>query len=217
MLPNYVSKNLTAAASTGLGTFSSAGVITLLTSVDLGTGRRIIVWGTSALGSNMTLFGLNETLNPISEAIVTSTAVGGTVATVQDFRKLTSVTLSSGVTSTAAYFGTNTQGGTPWQATDVYRTPNVNLGFNIDITSPTTVSVVSFEYSMDYPSYDVQGRVWQGQNPTVGPKPTISSLGSSVTADTVGYINFPISCWRLTLTSSSSGAGSVTATVVQSG
>jgi hypothetical protein len=220
MQPVLVSKILAAASSTSIGTFSS-GLATTLSCATLDTARRILIWGTSAMGQAVTLTGLNAGLNQISETVqtstVTATAQAGT-ATIQDFIKVTSVSFGStaGVTSTAAYLGTNSQGGCPWQVVDTCINP-INLEFDINITSPSTVVAVSFEYSMDYPEYDPNARAWDGVNPTGGPRPTISSLGSTVTLDTIGNINFPVAAWRITVTSTSSGAGSVMTSVTQAG
>ncbi len=217
MPPIYVTKNLATGSSTGLGTFSSAGTVTLLTSITLATGRRIIVWGSSALGASVVLTGLSETGTPLSETVATSTTPATAVESIQDFTALTAVTVSCAQASTTAYIGTSSRGGTPWTVVDTTRNP-INLSFLLDITSPSTVVIASFEYAMDYPSYNPQTQLWNGAtSPTRGPVPTISSLGSSVTADTAGAITSPISAWRITLTSSSSGAGSVGATVIQSG
>lgn len=215
MLPVYITKNLAAASSTGIGTFSSAGVVTLPT-VTQATGRRIIVWGSSALGASVTLTGLSETGGIIAETVTSSTTPGTAVATTQDFTRVTAVTVSCGVASTTAYLGTNTQGGTPWYVVDTYDNP-VNIAFLLDITSPSTVVAASFEYTFDYPSYDPNTRSWAGLTPAAGPRAVISSLGSSVTADANGVITSPITAWRVTVTSTSSAAGSVGATVVQSG
>lgn len=219
MQPTYISKSLATASSTSVGSISTAagGTVTL-SCATLDTARRISVFSASLSGPSYTITGLNQTLNQISEVISPSTTVVSVATTLQDFIKVTSVTLSCSVTNSSGGFliGTSSQGGTPWQATDTTRSI-FNLAFNIDITSPSTVVVASFEYSMDYPAYDVQSRTWAGQNPTVGPKPTISSLGSSLTLDGIGSITTPISAWRITLSSSSSSAGSVSAAVVQSG
>jgi len=161
---------------------------------------------------------LHQYGSQISETITTSTTVVSGGVTTQDFIKVTAVSVSCAFSNSSGggIIGTNTQGGTPWQVVDTTRNP-ISLEFNIDVTSPTTVAIVSFEYSMDYPTYDQNTRLWGGAAPTAGPRPTISSLGSSVTLDTIGNINFPIAAWRLTLTSTSSAAGSVAATILQSG
>lgn len=214
MLPASLTKNLAAASSTGIGTFSSAAAVTLNNTASLGTGRRILIWGSSFLGATATITGTCEGGTIISESVATSTVSGGTAETTQDFLTVSAVTLSCAVTSTAGYIGTSSHGGTPWYVVDTFRNP-MNVEF---ILSPTSTSIIaSLEYTLDYPSYNVQQSKWNTANSSAGPIPTISSLGSSVSANTAGLINFPIAAVRLTLTSSSSSAGSINATVLQSG
>jgi hypothetical protein len=213
MLPIYVSKNLIAASSTGVAAVSSGGVVTLNTS-SLGTGRRLIVWGSTSVAGTWTITGLSETGTTISETVSGSTT-GAAVATTQDFISVTSI-VSPTFTSTQGYVGTNTQGGTPWKGLDTNRNP-INVGFLLGLTSTANSMGLSFEYTMDAPIYNVQAAHWDNPNTTVGPQATISSLGSTVASNTLGSITTPITAWRETLTSTSSGAGSGYATVLQSG
>ena len=212
MQPIIVTKNISAASSAGIGTFSSAETSVTVNSSSLGTARRIIVWGSTSVATTFTITGTNGAGLPLSE-VITGSSVGAAVATTQDFLTVTSVTLASVVASTAGYVGTNTQGGTPWKIIDTWRDP-INVGFNV---TPTSTSVIaSLEVTMDYPSYSTASG-WEGQNPLTGPAATISTACSSVTSATNGSINYPFAAWRVTLTSTSSGAGSVNATVIQSG
>jgi len=212
MQPIVVTKNLSAASSAGIGTFSSAETSVTVNSSSLGTARRIVVWGSTSVATTFTIVGTNGVGLPISE-VITGSSVGAAVATTQDFLTVTSVTLGAVVASTAGYVGTNTQGGTQWQIIDTWRNP-INVGFNV---TPTSTSVVaSLEYTMDYPSYSTASK-WAGQNPNSGPVAVVSTACSSVTSATNGSISFPFAAWRVTLTSTSSGAGSVNATIVQSG
>jgi hypothetical protein len=213
--PNYASKILAAASSTSVGIFTAAGIATLGTT-DLDTARRIIVWGSSALGSTITVTGLSESRGPISETIATSTGVGTAVQTTQDFLRVTAISLSSAVSSTLGYLGTSSQGGTLWQVINTTVTP-INLGFQLDITSPSTVVVASLEYSLDQPIYNIAANAWLGSSLNTGPRPTISSMGSSVTLDAVGNINFPIAAYRMTISSTSSSAGSAAFVALQAG
>ncbi len=219
MLPITVSKFLAAASSTSVGSISTAagGTVTL-SCATLDTARRISVFSASLSGPIYTITGLNETGNQITETITPSTTVVSAATTTQDFKKVTSVVLSCAITNSSGglLIGTTTQGGTPWTPVDTTRNP-INVSFAIDITSPSTVVVASFEVTNDYPTYDQVSRLWGGASPTRGPQPTISSLGSSVTLDTFGLVTVPFAAWRVTITSSSSGAGSVSASVVQSG
>jgi hypothetical protein len=216
--PTYITKSLLAASSTSIGSFSSAGVVTL-SCVTLDTARRISVASASALGQTFTIFGLNQTGNAISESIATSSAVAGTPGvTTQDFIKVTNVTISSALSSGGGgIIGTNTQGGTPWNPINTIPSPTA-VSFNLAVTSASTVVAASFETTFDYPSYDPRSNTWGGGSPTTGPRPTISSLGSTVTSSgTTGILTNAFAAWRVTITSSSSSAGSVLATVLQSG
>lgn len=217
MLPVYLTKNLGTGSSTGVGTFSSGGTVTLSTvtaATNFATGRRLLIWGSSALGATVKITGLSEGGTPISESVASSTVVGGSAETTQDFASVTAITVSCAVASTAGYIGTSSRGGTPWYVVDPTRNP-MNVEFSLN---PSSTSILaSLEYTLDYPSYNVQQGVWNTANSTSGPAPTISSLGSSVTALTAGLINFPISAVRVLLTSSSSAAGTINATILQSG
>lgn len=215
MLPIMLSKNLRAASSNGITTFSSQGITTLNTS-DLGTARRLIVWGTSNANTSFVITGLNETFETITETVTGSTGTA-TVSTVQDFRSVTSIAPSANVGSStnSVSVGTNTQGGTPWQVIDMTRNP-INFAFNL--TPSSTAIVASLEYSMDYPVYDPINRVWpDSANVNSGPAPVISTAASSVSAATQGVISTPIAAWRVTLTSSSSGAGTAFVVGTQAG
>lgn len=213
MQPIYVTKNIAAASSTGVGSFSSGGTITL-SCATLDTGRRIILWGSTSVAGNITIYGLSEAGTPISETLVGST-IGSVVTSVQDYIKINALSLpSAGFASTTGYLGTSSQGGTPWQAVDTNRSP-VNVGFTL---TPTTSAIVaSFEYTTEAPIYLSPQARWQNPNSVTGPQPTVSSLGSSVTAAAYGAITTPIAAWRVTLTSTSTGAGTINAAVVQSG
>ena len=217
--PIYVSKILAAASSTSIGSISTAagGTVTL-SCATLDTARRITVTSASLSGPVFTITGLNQSGNVISETITPSTTVVSAATTTQDFLKVTSVTLSCAITNSSGglLIGTTTQGETPWYSVNTVPAPTA-ISFAIDVTSPSTVVAASFEYTLDQPIFNPVTQTWQTAVPTKGPVPTISSLGSTVTADTIGSINVPIAAWRLTITSTSSSAGSVAGTVLQSG
>lgn len=212
-------KSLVTASSTSIGSISTAagGTVTL-SCVTLDTARRISVASASLSGPNYTITGLNQSGNVISELIIPSTTVVSAATTTQDFLKVTSVVLSCAVTNSSGGFiiGTTTQGGTPWVPIDTTRNP-INISFLLDVTSPSTVVVASFETTQDYPNYNQQANAWVGPPTNTGPRPTISSLGSSVTVDTAATLTTPFVAWRMTITSSSSTAGSAAVSVLQSG
>jgi hypothetical protein len=212
-------KILAAASSTSIGSISTAagGTVTLSCAL-LDTARRISVASASLSGPSYVITGLDQNGHVITESIIPSTTVVSAATTTQDFIKVTSVSLSCSVTNSSGGFliGTTTQGGTPWVPIDTTRNP-INVVFGIDITSPSTVVVASFEYTQDYPNFNPASNLWVGTPTNTGPRPTISSFGSSVTLDTAGTITTPFVAWRMTMTSSSSGAGTAACSVMQSG
>ena len=218
MQPIRVTKVLAAASTTGLGSFSSAGVVTLNTS-NMDTARRVIVWGSTAVDSTILITGTNQFGTVISESVYGSSITGTAVATTQDLLIVTSVVVTTGgVTSTTGYIGTSTNGGTPWAVIDNTR-QYPNLSFQL---SPTTTGIqASLEYTFDYIQYP-----WTNPTSTStgtnmyrsgAPFPVISSLGSSVAALTQGNLTINPTAWRVTLSSSATGAGTIVATVIQSG
>ena len=216
-----ITKSLSLASSTSVGSISTAGGGTVtLSCVTLDTARRISVFSASLSGPVYTVFGQQVVNGPIiSETITPSTTVVSVATTVQDFIKVTAVTLSCAITNSSGGFliGTSTNGGTTWYQIDTTRNP-INMSFQITPTSSLTQT--SFEYSQDAPNYNPRTGLWDGcASPTRGPLPTISSLGSSVIGPgtTQGFITTPIVSWRVTLSSCSSAFGSVGASVLQSG
>lgn len=215
MLPITVTKNLATGSSTGVATFSSAGTVTLGGGTTFTTGRRVTVWGSSALGATVIITGTCESGTIISESVASSTTSPATlVETTQDFLSVTAVTVSCGVASTTGYIGTSSHGGTPWYISDLSLVPT-NFEFYV---RPTSTSVtVTLEHTFDYPSYNVQTASWVANNSTSGPAVIASTV--IVNLSTAGFENktVPLAAWRVTLTSSSSAAGSAVATVIQSG
>jgi hypothetical protein len=220
-------KSLATASSTCYGVFSSAAgsigpgssLSTFNSSLVLDTARRIIVWGSTSVATPITITGLSETGQTISETIFGSTTTNVATETTQDFIQVTQVSISTaGVTSTGWYVGTSSHGGTPWKQIDNTRSyPYVSFYLN-----PSSSQVLaSFEYTFD----DILTYPWINATSTStgvnwrsgAPYPVISSLGSSVSSGTNGFLNFAPNAWRVTMTSSAAGAGIVTATVIQSG
>ena len=235
MIPQYVSKSLVAASSTGVGTLSSAspGVATLNTS-NLDTQRRISIF--SASGSlataTFTIIGTREGGTPVRETITGPTS-NVPVATTQDFLSVTSVSASS-VIATTATFGTNTTGGTQWKPVNTHVTP-CQLGCFITFSSTSAGPAISIEMTMDDPTTAFYagsggsgpqvpgGTVAPGGQAipyNVPPQPIVSVAFSTVSTNTFGCINVtpastattptnlqvPIWGWRMTLTSSSTAA-----------
>lgn len=216
-----VTKSLSLASSTSIGSISTAGggTVTLSCSL-LDTARRISVFSASLSGPTYVVFGRQVANGPIiSETITPSTTVVSVATTVQDFIQVTAVTLSCAITNSSGGFliGTSTNGGTTWYPIDTTRNP---IAVSFQMTPTSSLTQTSFEYSQDYPNYNPRTGLWDNcASPTRGPLPTISSLGSSVIGPgtTAGSIGAPIVSWRVTLSSCSSALGSVAASVVQSG
>jgi hypothetical protein len=246
LIPQYVSKSLVGASSTGIGTLSSAspGVATLNTS-NLDTQRRISIFSASGTlaTATFTIIGTRQGGTPVRETITGPTS-NVPVATTQDFLSVTSVSASS-VINTAATFGTNTTGGTPWNPVNTHVTPT-HVGCFVTFSSTSAGMTASMELTMDDPTtafYAGSG----GSGPSVPggvvapggqqipfnvPPQVINAVTfSSVTSNTFGALNIastaggapaafavPIWGWRMTLTSSSTAAGiSVNAAVIQAG
>lgn len=211
MQPITITKSLSIASSTGLGAISSATppVVTLNTS-SLGTQRRISLSATADFSATYVVTGTREGGGSVSETVI-GASVAGAAATTQDFLTVTSVSISS-VTGIPVQIGTNTQGGTPWQAVDVTRNPIIVSG-QIVLSSTANGVAASAEYTLgDY----------AGLNAV--PTSIISTALSTATSKSnIGGINLvgttfvPISAWRITMTSTATGAGSMAASVIQSG
>lgn len=217
MQPIYVTKNLAAASSSGIGTISTAATpVTTINTGTLDTGRRVILWSSgSNISTTFRIVGTNESGMPQTETVTGST-IGSAVATVQDFKTITSVTATSAPLASTVTIGTNTQGGTVWKSVDL-AVPVTTVAGGIVFSSTANSMVASVEYTFD-------GIFGVHPNPYYSaPVVFISTMFSSVAVNTNGAVNIdgqiaiPINAWRVTLTSSSSSAGSVYMTVLQSG
>ena len=227
--PVYVSKNLVAASSTGIGTLSSAAttVATLNTS-SLGTQRRITIWstGSTLAGFTFTVIGTRDGGGTLQESITGPTS-NAAVATTQDFLTVTSVLASSAPLTNTATIGTNTQGGTPWQSVNVMVTLPMQIGGALTFSTTTSSMVGQIDLTMDNPFLPPPAQVGGGMLYPVNAVPIsfVSTVFSSGTlSNTLGAINavgsagmIPVTAWRLTLTSTSSGAGTVSVAAVQAG
>lgn len=214
--PIYLNKNLVVASSTGLGSISSAAVpvVTIKTSA-LDTPRRIqfsSTGGNVSSGVTFTVTGTIEGGGTKTETVFAST---GAAITTLDYLTLTSVLVSCATLPIS--IGTNNTGGTRWVVVDEFGMDPING--SITFSSSSNGMTGSLEWTMDDPT-----GVWPisrlGQ---AFPQPTvwISSIVNNVSAATEGIINIdgqlpvPVSAVRLTITSSSSSAGTVYATILQ--
>jgi len=220
-MQTYITKSLTIASTRGVAIISSgqssAGTIN---SSNLGTARRIAYFSSVSADNSAVLFtitGTNQGGAVISEVIKGSTATA-LVQTSQDFLTVTSVVASCTVNA-IANFGTSSLGGTPWYMVDTTRNPIAIAAGITFSTSANSMSAV-FDVTLDDPT-----RTYANPNITL---PTVfnstSGLGVAVSTNSWGLINngngnitAPIAAWRMTITSSSSSAGNISATVIQSG
>lgn len=214
--PIYLTKSLVTASSTGLGSISSAAtpVVTVKTSA-LDTARRIqfsSTGGNISSGVTFTVTGTIEGGGTKIESIFSST---GAAITTLDFLSITSVVVSCGTLPIS--IGTNTTGGTRWVVVDEYGMDPING--SITFSSSSNSMTGSLEWTMDDPLglFPITRLGQPYPQPTVW----ISSIVNGVTGATEGIINIdgqlpvPVSAVRLTITSSSSGAGTVYATILQ--
>lgn len=220
--PIYVSKALIAASSSGLGSISTAAtpVVTLKTS-SLDTQRRVSLSATADFSATFTITGTRQGGTILTEIIRGSTAAGA-VATTNDFLTVSSILVSSGLANGVVQIGTNTNGGSPWQEVNI-DVANFNIGFALTYSSTSNSMQAQLEYTLDdvvawnvsqYPIYPQGGAPTPINNPpAVFTSTTISTTGGP--SHGVGII--PFWGWRMTLTSSSSGAGSANMTAIQAG
>lgn len=224
MQPIYVSKTLVAASSTIVGSVSTAAtpVITVNSSnMPLDTQRRIIFTSTAADTSTLTLTitGTNQTGATFSESVKGSTAgAGASATTTSDFLTVTSLSASSNP-NVAILVGTSSAGGTPWQISNWNGYPPMQIGAAITLSTSANGMTGQIDITMDDPI-----RIYPNPTYTV---PNVfnstSHVSVAVSTNSWGIVNVdannlvPIAAWRLTITSSSSGAGTVSASVLQAG
>ena len=221
MQPIYVSKTLNAASSNGIGSISTAvpSVVTLNTSA-LDTGRRIVFYSTADASSlTLTFTGIGDSrTTSFSEAVAGSTASGIAATTTSDFSKLSSVTASSNA-NIPILIGTSSVGGTQWKLTNWQGNAPMQVGAALVFSTSANGVTGRIDMTMD----DVTGVY---PNPVTSVPTVFNSTGHIGTAGSTnswgilnhdGQVLTPIAAWRLTITSSSSGAGTVTATVMQAG
>jgi hypothetical protein len=228
MQPIHVSKNLSAASSNGVGSISTAAtsVVTLNTS-SLGTGRRLVFYSTADASSlRLTFTGYTEgstALATLVEVVQGSTGNGIAATTTADFIAVASVSFSSNA-NIPILIGTSSVGGTTWQVAN-YWVNRMDIGGTLhlvdsnNITSTATGMTARFDVTLD-------DTMQSPPNPFHGVPHVFNSTSpvGTFTSDTVwgslavdGNVTVPIAGWRLTITSSSSSAGTVHATVLQSG
>lgn len=219
MYPIYVSKQLSLASSNGVGSISTAAasVVTLNTST-FDTARRLQFTSTASSSSvTYTLTGVIEGGGIKTETLVGS-SVGAAVYTAWDYISVKSVTVSSNL-NIATQIGTSSIGGTPWKITESMESLQ-SLGGALQFSSSGNGMTAQFDFTMDDPTaafypdpYHVSPQVFNSTSP-VGTAASTNSFGV-IAVD--GNTLVPLYAWRMTITSSSSSAGTVYGTVVQSG
>ena len=230
MQPTYVTKALTVATSSGIGsvTGGASPVVTINSSVlAAGTQRRVILWTSAAIDTSGTIFtisGLRDDGTPVVESVLGTTNGTITRTTINDFASVTSITLSGSVTgpSTIVRIGTSSLGGTPWKLVDHWGA-TVALSAGITLSATTGNVGATIDYTNDditntYPNLNVQTTA--ALPLPVFPAVFQSSALTAVTSPTIGMVGqlgLPFQAWRMTITSSSSSAGTAFATVIQSG
>jgi hypothetical protein len=237
--PTLLNKSITTSSSGMLGFFSSQTVLyTSGSSAQIGTssgavaslldtGRRIIFWSSAAASDSLiiTLTGVSDSGDAVTERILGSSAAGSIRTTVQDFQSVTSVTFSSSL-NVRMNMGTSSRAGTPWITTNSWANP-FDMAVQLTFTATGTASA-NFECTLEDITQTVPGpnKLLSSSNPQIVPwypTPFISQTpGStfvSTAIDAVTTANFtsPISAWRVTLISSSSNASQLGVSVLQTG
>jgi hypothetical protein len=222
MTVTYVGpKLLVALSSKGLGGISTATtpVVTVNSSL-LDTARRISVFSTAGSTSmSLVVTGVIEGGGTKTEVMIGSSSANTTINSVWDYVSLTSVVASSNA-NIPVWFGTSSIAGTPWKLTDWNKTP---LELSGQITLSTSANSMSgqFDVTLDDPTFTI-GRASPVTVPVVFNSTSV--VGAQCSTNTLGPLNvdaagimFPVAAWRLTITSSSTSAGTVSGAVMQTG
>lgn len=213
--PVTISKTMTAGAATAVslsqsplaagnllinGTLASGGIATFTTQ------RRVLITsGGNDTGITFTIYGTNQSGNPIQQTI----AGGNTTAvTTIDFKTVTRVAISGAAASTVTV-GTNTVGSTPWVSVTPHIAPT-NLSTSVQITGTVNYTV---EYTYDDLNF-TPNSFFAYQLDNVVPTPIAEGNANGITASKVVVSNDPITGARLTI---NSGTGSASTTFLQAG
>lgn len=224
MQPIYVSKSLVTASTNIVGSVSTAAtsVVTVNSSnMPLDTQRRIVFSSTAADTSTLrlTITGTREGGGVFSETVAGSTAGAGTAATTtSDFLTVTAISVSSNA-NVPILVGTSSVGGTAWKLTNWHVEPPMQIGGALTFSSSGNGMTGVIDLTMDDPTRTYPNPLFAV--PTIFNSTT--HLGVAGSSNTWGILNAdannltPVAAWRLTITSSSSSAGTVSATIMQAG
>jgi hypothetical protein len=208
MQPAYVSKSLVAASANNIAqsqTLGAAGNFTLNGSTVvngvavLDTARQVLLtFAASETGHNFTIKGMNQSGAPISE-VIAGTGIGA-VASVNNYKTITSVT-SSAATTGNVQVGTNTVGASDWHVLDLWTTP-FNIGLAVIITGTVNFTV---NYTYEDP------------NSPIGAAPVafaVTALSAKALSTDGGLLSTPVAALQLVI---NSGTGTATLVIDQAG
>lgn len=214
-------KLLVALSSAGLGSVSTAATpVTTLNTSALDTARRVAIFSTAGSTSMaVTITGVIEGGGVKTEVIIGSSSANTQSNSVWDYISLTSVSASSNP-NIVVNIGTSSQAGSPWKLTDWTKAPQDLSGY---ITLSTSANSMSgrFDITLDDPTFTTPRAV-----PVTVPAVfnSTSVVGTAASTNSFGPLNvdaggivFPVAAWRLTITSSSTSAGTVSGAVLQAG
>jgi hypothetical protein len=203
---------LAAASATNIRTASAiagAGAVTLNGSLvsggvaTLDTPRRVLfTFAGNETGKTFTLLGTNWSDQIVGEDIAGTTA--GTVASVLDYKTLTSV-VSSAASVGNVSIGTNGVAASPWLQLDYYGPSYISIQANVTGTVNYTLQQTLDDPSSIINPVSFEDVVWLSTSDTAGVGATTSIQSN--------YLFIPV--WVRVLLNS--GTGSVTATYIQSG
>jgi hypothetical protein len=214
-------KLLVALSSAGLGSVSTAATpVTTLNTSALDTGRRVAIFSTAGSTSMaVTVTGIIEGGGVKTEVIIGSSSANTQINSIWDYTSLLSVTTSS-APNIVVNIGTSSMAGTPWRLTDWNKTPQ-DLSGQITFSTSANGMTGRFDVTLDDPTF-VTGRASPITVPTVFNSTSLVGVQASTNSFDRLAVNpagtpFPIAAWRLTITSSSTSAGSVSGAVFQGG
>ena len=196
---------------------TSGQVLTLAhTGAPSGVPQRIqAAYGNEASARTLTLTGKNYAGLTITEVLAIPSGSSGTATSLQDFATLTRAQAGGGAWTAAMTLGTCNIASSPWQKITEHVTP-VNLSINCVINGTVNYTIETTNDDLDPPACMSTNGAPFGP---AGPIPPIctpfpNAVADGVAINQVAPITLPANAWRLTL---NSGAGSVTATAIQSG
>lgn len=182
------------------GSLASGGVATL------DAPRRVLLtFGNEASARTVLLSGTNWSGNPISETLAVASGGASTVASVLDYKTVTSMVPAGGGFTAAVTVGTNGVAASPWVKLDDYGFAPTSLQATVSGTVNYTVQQTLDDPNSPTNPVEPSAVTWVAYN---------DSSMAAATATAQGNYAFAPSFCRVLL---NSGTGSVTLTVLQSG